>query len=187
MLSFSRGTFRVCLSAVCFVFTLYLCMEYGQYGDKQSTHCDLPPCPTVSTHLQGRIKVIHDERNWTDIEEDLTEVKPGGEFSPTSCNPEDNVAIIIPFRNREHHLRIFINNIHPFLMRQNIHYRIFVISQNDTETFNRALLFNIGFSEALNISDWDCFIFHDVDLLPEDDRNLYTCPGMPRHNVCGCR
>ena len=40
---------------------------------------------------------------------------------------------------------------------------------------------NIGFIEAINLSMYDCFIFHDVDLLPEDDRNLYTCPIQPRH------
>ena len=28
---------------------------------------------------------------------------------------------------------------------------------------------------------YDCAIFHDVDLLPENDKNLYTCPDQPRH------
>lgn len=58
-----------------------------------------------------------------------------------------------------------------------------MISQDDNEVFNRAMLFNVGYSEAVNLSDtkWDCLVFHDVDLLPEDDRNLYTCPDQPRH------
>lgn len=43
------------------------------------------------------------------------------------------------------------------------------------------MLMNIGFVEALKQYDYDCFIFHDVDLIPEDDRNLYTCPQQPRH------
>ena len=41
---------------------------------------------------------------------------------------------------------------------------------------------NIGFVEARKSAadeterPFDCFLFHDVDLLPEDDRNDYGCP-----------
>ena len=38
------------------------------------------------------------------------------------------------------------------------------------EDFNRAALMNIGFVEAIKMYDFDCFVFHDVDLVPEDDR-----------------
>ena len=47
------------------------------------------------------------------------------------------------------------------------------------------MLFNVGYAEASKERDWDCYIFHDVDLLPEDDRNLYTCPETPRHMSVG--
>lgn len=40
---------------------------------------------------------------------------------------------------------------------------------------------NVGALEALKHYPFNCFIFHDVDLLLEDDRNLYTCPEQPRH------
>jgi hypothetical protein len=45
------------------------------------------------------------------------------------------------------------------------------------------MLMNIGFTEALRLRSFDCFVFHDVDLLPEDDHNSYACPeaGEPRH------
>ena len=40
---------------------------------------------------------------------------------------------------------------------------------------------NIGFIEANTLGDFDCVIFHDVDLYPEDDRHLYKCPENPTH------
>ena len=43
------------------------------------------------------------------------------------------------------------------------------------------MLMNVGYVEAKKAYDFACFIFHDVDLLPENDRNLYSCPGQPRH------
>jgi len=47
--------------------------------------------------------------------------------------------------------------------------------------FNRGKLMNVGFVEAKQIREFDCFVFHDVDLIPEDDRNMYSCPEQPRH------
>ena len=40
---------------------------------------------------------------------------------------------------------------------------------------------NAGFLEVLSLGTWDCVLFHDVDLIPEDDRNMYSCPPQPRH------
>jgi hypothetical protein len=34
----------------------------------------------------------------------------------------------------------------------------------------RAILYNLGFVEAMKMKAWDCFIFHDVDHYPEDLR-----------------
>jgi len=138
-------------------------------------------CPMIPDNLVGPLKVIQDIKSWEEIEESLPVIQDGGEFTPTDCAAKDSVAIIIPFRNREPHLKVFLAYIHPILMRQNIHYRVFVVSQDDANDFNRAMLFNVGYAESVKLFDWDCFIFHDVDLLPEDDRNLYTCPEMPRH------
>jgi hypothetical protein len=73
--------------------------------------------------------------------------------------------------------------MHPFLIKQQLDYGIFLIEPVQNITFNRGLLMNIGFLESLKLSQnkWDCFIFHDVDLIPEDERNIYSCPELPRH------
>lgn len=84
-------------------------------------------------------------------------------------------------RDREKHLRMFLHNLHFLLAKQQMDYAIFIVQQAANQTFNRGKLLNVGFREALRLYDWQCFVFHDVDLLPEDDRNLYSCPQQPRH------
>ena len=49
------------------------------------------------------------------------------------------------------------------------------------DSFNKGALLNIGFREVLKHYDFDCFVFHDVDMMVEDDRNYYGCPSSPRH------
>lgn len=73
--------------------------------------------------------------------------------------------------------------MHPFLMKQNIDYGIYIIEPLKELTFNRGLLMNIGYLESLKMTKdkWECFMFHDVDLIPEDERNIYSCPTTPRH------
>ena len=43
------------------------------------------------------------------------------------------------------------------------------------------MMMNIGFLEASKLSDYDCFVFHDVDFIPEDDRSQYMCREKPLH------
>jgi len=45
----------------------------------------------------------------------------------------------------------------------------------------KGVLMNAAFIYASNEYDYQCFVFHDVDLIPEDDRNMYSCPIYPRH------
>ncbi|CAL4078665.1 unnamed protein product, partial [Meganyctiphanes norvegica] len=62
---------------------------------------------------------------------------------------------------------------------------IFIIEMAGNATFNKGALMNAGFLEAWRRGTADCFVFHDVDLLPEDDRNMYSCPPQPRHLSVG--
>eukprot|EP00795_Rhopilema_esculentum_P015733 gene15733-7028_t len=131
--------------------------------------------------LVGRIYVNQSSITWEKLKEELKFIKPGGYFSPPDCTPTVKAAIIIPYRDRDAHLKVFLRQIHPMLRRQKIFFQIFVIEQADENRFNRGKLMNVGFAEALKRLNFSCFIFHDVDLIPEDDRNFYGCHLSPAH------
>lgn len=71
--------------------------------------------------------------------------------------------------------------MHSFLKRQNLEYAIIVVNQTKDELFNRAKLLNVGFVESAKLYDWNCFIFTDVDRMPENTRNIHTCADQPIH------
>ncbi|XP_010714514.2 beta-1,4-galactosyltransferase 2 [Meleagris gallopavo] len=120
------------------------------------------------------------------VQRENPDVSLGGKYTPPDCLPRQKVAILIPFRHREHHLKYWLHYLHPILRRQKVAYGIYIINQYGEDTFNRAKLLNVGFLEALkDDEEYDCFIFSDVDLIPMDDRNLYRCYEQPRHFAVG--
>lgn len=56
-------------------------------------------------------------------------INPGGWWRPPQCHYRHHVAIIIPYRDREHHLLVLLAHLHPLLQRQQLYYRIFVVEQ----------------------------------------------------------
>jgi N-terminal region of glycosyl transferase group 7/WW domain/N-terminal domain of galactosyltransferase len=109
------------------------------------------------------------------------------------------VAIIVPYRDihvaqqRAAHLKKFIPHMISFLNRckkelQCISdYHIYIIEQSDDQRkFNRGKLLNIGFDIARTKfakRNHDVFIFHDVDLLPDQDLAVWYTkfPKFPIH------
>ena len=107
-----------------------------------------------------------------------------------------NVAIIVPYRDlhveqkRAAHLKQFIPHMIQFLSklqqaRKVSDFHIYIVDQSDDgRKFNRGKLLNIGFDMAKKAKcKHDVFIFHDVDLLPQDDlADAYaTFPKTPYH------
>jgi hypothetical protein len=109
------------------------------------------------------------------------EMSAGGCWEPKDCKPRQKVAIIIPYKNREEHLRALLYRLHPMLHRQKTSYCIIVAEQEDDGRFNKGAVMNAGFIEAMKIDQFDCVIFHDVDMLPESDFNIYQCQQDPTH------
>lgn len=141
-----------------------------------------PACPEESPLLVGPMLIEFSVPvDLALVAKQNPQVKVGGRYAPKDCISPHKVAIIIPFRNRQEHLKYWLYYLHPILQRQQLDYGIYVINQAGESTFNRAKLLNVGFQEALKDYDYNCFVFSDVDLIPMDDRNTYRCFSQPRH------
>ncbi|XP_028644016.1 beta-1,4-galactosyltransferase 4 isoform X2 [Grammomys surdaster] len=153
--------------------------------DAAMNKAELANCPSVSPNLRGQSKLVFKpDLTLEEVQAENPKVSRG-RYHPEECKALQRVAILIPHRNREKHLIYLLEHLHPFLQRQQLDYGIYIIHQTGSKKFNRAKLLNVGYLEALKEENWDCFIFHDVDLVPENDFNLYTCGDQPKHLVVG--
>lgn len=63
------------------------------------------------------------------VQRENPNVTEGGKYTPPDCRPKQKVAIIIPFRHRDNHLKYWLHYLHPVLRRQKIDYGIYIINQ----------------------------------------------------------
>ncbi|KAK1787708.1 hypothetical protein P4O66_016199 [Electrophorus voltai] len=163
----------------------YAPLDLMMTKDREEEEVPKAPCPEESPLLRGPLVLSFEPTLMLSQVAWENDAVIEGQYKPDDCVARQSVAVLIPHRNREKHLLYLLHHLHPFLQRQQLHYAIYVIHQAGEDKFNRAKLLNIGYLEALKDYSWECFIFHDVDLVPENDRNLYTCDQQPKHLVVG--
>ncbi len=104
--------------------------QNGTITNRPIFHADpkLPQCPMIPPGLHGTVKTITNEVPGTmeDLETMFPYLSPGGRFHPAECTSRHRVAIIVPYRDREDHLRTFLMNIHKFLRPQQLDYAIYL-------------------------------------------------------------
>ena len=93
-------------------------------------------------------------------------------------------CIIIPYRDREPHLDIFLNKSAPLLLEKLPNLEIYIIEQSPLKKFNRGKLLNIGVKE--NFCSDTIFFTQDVDTnpLPCTIDNFY-CLECPDETIIG--
>ncbi len=81
------------------------------------------------------------------------------------------LCIVVPYRNREEHLKKFIPHMNKFL-KDKYDFKIIIVEQGDNKPFNRAKLLNVGFN--LTKDQHDLYCFHDIDMLPTNEQCDYS-------------
>ena len=103
-------------------------------------------------------------------------------------------VIIIPYRDREKHLNLFLRDALPLFDKYlEKPFKVVIVEQNEGTLFNRGAMINIGFNEYKNQSEY--YFTHDIDIVPtkkgiEELYNL-NCNGFnglftPGCNTLGC-
>ncbi len=94
-------------------------------------------------HIKASYRIQIDKKvhELDKIEHELTKryIEFGGRWSPKNCTSKFKIAIIIPYRDRMDNLKVFLSNVHPFLMDQNISYGVYLIEPSPSLTFSKLV------------------------------------------------
>ncbi|PWA18801.1 hypothetical protein CCH79_00005485 [Gambusia affinis] len=103
--------------------------EPGQNTTKEPVK-PLEKCPETSPLLVGPLRVeFNIPVSLEQVKRDNPNILPGGRFRPKDCVALQKVAVIIPFRKRDEHLKFWLYYLHPILQRQQLDYGVYVINQ----------------------------------------------------------
>ncbi|CAF0791406.1 unnamed protein product [Didymodactylos carnosus] len=118
-------------------------------------------------------------------------VYKNGMWQPIEVRSFQRTAILVPLQGRDYNAKVFLLNLHAFFRRQLLTYKIFIIEQIYPQNkFNKGRLYNTAFNYIRNRSSLNitCYVLHDVDLIPDDDSNYYTCETKnPKHTTSRIR
>jgi len=95
------------------------------------------------------------------------------------------LGVIVPYRDRPNQLKRFTSHMETYL--KDMDYEILIIEQSDDKPFNRGKLLNAGYKYAVDMG-CDYFVFHDIDMLPEDvdysysDKPLHLATHLQEHD-----
>ena len=91
------------------------------------------------------------------------------------------LGVCVPYRNREAHLKEFVPRVGKFLEERGIEYAMYFGHQVDDKLFNRGAMKNVAAEQAFK-DGCDYIVWHDIDMIPEDDHCDYSFPkDNPRH------
>jgi N-terminal region of glycosyl transferase group 7/N-terminal domain of galactosyltransferase len=94
---------------------------------------------------------------------------------PLTFAAERRLTVVIPYRDRAHHLSQLLPELLAKLAEQDLSYRVLVVEQEAGALFNRGRLLNVGMQYSADSSDYFCL--HDVDAVPIVAN--YLCPSQP--------
>jgi len=136
--------------------------------------------------LTSRTSITFDGEppSYEEIARNYPNLTLGGHYpGPPTCHPDQTLAIIVPFRDRDTHLRFWLQHMIGNFIEQKLSFTIFVAEQEGNGTFNKGQLMNTAYKWAIKQNMFDCFVFHDVDMIAEETQNIYHCKENAAYNL----